>query len=176
MGRWPIKVVYPNISAMENNVEIIERHLHSHERWFGVAVAPAGTTHIADQVGVGVVSFQLDAGNNDWGAWLQILGSTDTPIDAGMDDFDLHRLTIIAAERDETYFIQLAAGATGAIGLAAANYNENVFQPLTNQVDSGPVIVQDEIHPSGTMIWARCLCPLQNTATINFFFGLHEYT
>ena len=95
----------------------IERHIHSVESWFGVAVTPVGETHVADRLGVGVVAFQIDAGNNNWGSWLQILGSNDTPTRTASIYFDPHRLQIEAAERTATYFIQLAEGASGDAGL-----------------------------------------------------------
>ena len=106
-------------SSLAYRIHEIERHLHSNERWFGAAVVPVGTTHVADRLGVGVVSFQIDAGNNDWGAWIQVLGSNDTPAEAGNVYMDAHRLLVTNTERNATYFVQFSAGVTGAAGLAA---------------------------------------------------------
>lgn len=153
----------------------IESHLHSNERWYGAAVTPSGETHVADRLGVGVVAFEIDAGNNTWGSWLQILGSSDTPADPGKLYMDVHRVMVVSTERNATYFMQFSAGATGAAGLTALTYTEAVFQPLSNQLDSQPLCMQSRRSASGTKIWARCLCPLQDTAKITFYFGIHEY-
>ena len=153
----------------------IERHFHSNERWFGAAVVPAGTTHVADRIGVGVVAFTIDAGNNNWGNWLQVLGSTDTPADPGNVEMDAHRLLVTNAERNATYFVQFAAGVTGVAGLAALTFTEITFQPLSNQIDSAPLNMQSRRALCGTNIWARCMCPLQDTAQLSFFVAIHEY-
>ena len=71
--------------ANPNNYGIfeIERHFHSYERWYEAAASPSGETHIADRIGSGSGAFQIDAGNDDWGLWVQVLGSSDTPADTG---------------------------------------------------------------------------------------------
>jgi hypothetical protein len=153
----------------------IERHLHAYERWMELAGTPAAETHRADPAGTGAGIFQIDAGNDDWGAWLQILGSSDTPIISGSVKFDLHRLLVTATERNATYVVQIAFGATGAAALAAGAYIETVFSPSSNLVDSGPVNVQSRRIAVGTKGWARCICPGQDTATLSFMIGLHEY-
>lgn len=153
----------------------IERHLHSNERWFGVAVTPSGETHVADRIGVGVDSFEIDAGNNTWGSWVQILGSSDTPAEGTNANMDLHRILVSSTERNATYFLQLGVGATGQASLDAETYTEVVFQPASNQIDSAPVTVQSRRSDTGVKVWARCLCPGQDTAKINFYFGIHEY-
>ena len=152
-----------------------ERHFHSFERWFELAAVPAAETHRADRIGGGNGPFVIDAGNDDWGAWVQILGSADTPAEAGMVKFDLHRIEISATERNFTYFIQIGIGASGAAALSAETFTEAVFQPASNQVDSGPVVIQTRRADAGTKAWARCMCPGQNTATMSLYFGIHEY-
>lgn len=156
-------------------IKEIERHLHSNERWFGAAITPSGETHVADRIGVGVVAFQIDAGNNTWGNWLQVLGSSDTPADAGKLYFDGHKIEIVAAERTETYFIQFSAGATAAAGLIALTYTEFIFRPQAVAGKPAPITIQTRRASSGTKLWARCMCPSQNTATLDFYIGIHEY-
>ena len=126
-------------------------------------------------VGDGAGAFQLDAGNDDWGAWVQILGSDDTPAIAGNIKFDLHRIAVATAERNATYFIQVAFGTSGAAALAAGAYFASVFTPVGNQGDSGPVEIQNRRQAAGTKAWARTKCPGQNTATFDFYFEVHEY-
>lgn len=164
--------VYHSISYRMHEAE---RHLHSSERWLGVAVTPNGEVHVADVLGVGVSAFQVDAGDNDWGAWVQILGSSDTPVDTGKVYYDLHRLVVVSSERNVVYFVQTASGESGDVALAAGDYADIVFKPISNQIDSGPITIQTVRYTVGVKVWARCLCPGENTATLDFFFGLHEY-
>lgn len=163
-------------NSLAYRVHEIERHLHSYERWFGVATAPSGEVHVADRIGSDNGAFQPDAGNDDWGSWLQILGSSDTPADTGNAKFDLHRLEISLSERNAVYYVQLAFGASGAAALAAGDYTESVFKPASNQVDSGPIAVQSRRIDVGTKGWARVMCPGQDTGTVSFYIGLHEYS
>ena len=157
-------------------IDEIHYHLHSYERWFEVAGTPTGT-HKADRIGTvgGAGVFVIDAGNDDWGTWVQLLGADDTPDDGVAAMYDLHRLEVSAAERNEIYFVQIGYGASGAAALSANDYTELAVKPLSNQLDSSPILLQSRRHDAGTLAWARCMCPGQNTATLNFLFGLHEY-
>lgn len=154
----------------------VERHLHSNERWFGLAGTPNGEVHRADPMGTTVTPFQADAGNNTWGNWLQILGSSDTPIDAGKAYYDLHRLMIVAVERaNSTHLIQLAYGTSGADALTAGTYTEFVYKPAGVTADEYPLVVQMRRAAAGTKGWLRLFVPGQNTGTFDFWIGLHEY-
>jgi hypothetical protein len=153
----------------------IERHLHSYESWFGDAITAVSGTHEADRIGVGVNAFQIDAGNNTWGSWLQILGSSDTPARTGNLYFDLHRVQIVAAERTAEYFIQIAKGDSGAAGLSAEDYTETVFKPSTVQGKPAPIDINIRRFAAGSKVWARCMCLGQDTGTLDFYFGVHEY-
>ena len=153
----------------------IERHLHSFESWFETAATPSGEVHVADRIGGGSGAFQIDAGNDDWGGWVQLLGSSDTPARTGGAKYDLHRVAFAGAERNAPYFFQLVFGASGDAGLAAGESIEAVFVPLSNQIDSAPVDIQSRRKDANTKAWARCKCPGQDTATLDFYFGLHEY-
>lgn len=156
----------------------IEKHLHSNERWFEKATLANGELHVADRIGNGSGAFRADAGNDDWGAWIQVLGTIDTPADSGKKYFDGHRAEFTAAERNNTYFLQVLAQNLNpnTQGIEnAENITEFVLHPLSNIFDSGPVIIQTIRVPSGTKVWVRCMCPGQNTATLDFYFGIHEY-
>ena len=71
------------VNSLAYRVHEIERHLHSGARWFETAAVPDGEVHVADSIGSGAGAFQIDAGNDTWGAWVQVLGSEDTPTVAG---------------------------------------------------------------------------------------------
>ena len=170
-----IDTIDGNVDDIKEETIEIDTHIHSYETWFETAASPSGETHIADEIGFGGGSFQLDADNDDWGSWVQLLGSSDTPHVAGKVAFDLHRVEVESTERDETYFIQISVGDSGDAGVSAGNYTDIVFTPLSNQLDGGPNELQMAKVTSGNKVWARCKCPGQNTALFNFYFGIHEY-
>lgn len=162
-------------NSLAYRVHEIEKHLHNWESWFGLAASPTAD-HKADRVGSATDEpFQIDAGNDAWGSWVQLLGADDTPARTAMAYYDVHRIQFIAAERDETYFLQLGVGATGAAALSAGTYTEVVFKPASNLIDAGPVYVLMSRAAAGSLLWARCFCRDQNTATLDFYIGIHEY-
>ncbi|GAG40607.1 unnamed protein product, partial [marine sediment metagenome] len=117
-------------NSLAYRVHEIERHFHNYERWFGLAAAPNGEIHRADTITDNVAPFQIDAGNNTWGTWVQVLGSADTPDITGSTHYDPHKIDIVGAQvANVVYFVQLAYGASGAAGLSAGTYSDIVFIP-----------------------------------------------
>jgi len=162
--------------SLAYRVEEIERHLHGWERWFGEAGTPSGEVHVADRIGTTSTPFTIDGGNDTWGSWLQILGSSDTPAVAGQVKFDLHRIEITTVERtNATHFIQIGFGASGAAALTSNTYTEFVFRPSTVQGRAAPVTIISRRRDAGTLAWARCWVVGQNTGEVEFWAGLHEY-
>jgi hypothetical protein len=165
------------LAAIEHSVYEVERHLHNWERWFGLAGVPNLPIHAADRIGTTVNPFILDAGNNTWGAWVQILGSGDTPADPGNTRFDPHRVEIVYIERtNTTHFIQLAIGTSGAAAITAGTYTEFVFRPITTQGRASPIEVLSRRATAGDLMWARIWAVGQDTGLLHFFMGIHEYT
>ena len=163
-------------NSLAYKVHEIERHFHSAGSWFGAAAAASGETHVADRVGAGIDPFQLDAGNADWGSWVQVLGSDDTPARTSMVKFDPHEVAVMEAERVGTYFIQMGRGASGAAALAAGTYTEFVYcSDRIGARAAGITKVQTGRATAGDKVWARCLCVGENTATIDLYVGIHEY-
>lgn len=160
-----MQIIINGKDSIYSAVKEIERHLHSAGSWFEKATTPSGETHVADRIGSGAGAFRIDAGDDDWGAWVQILGDTDTPARSNQLYFDPHEMVISAAERTAVYFIQFARGASGAAAFAAGIYTEVVID-TTNRAGG---------YITGSKLWARCMCPGQNTATIDFYIGIHEY-
>ena len=151
----------------------IERHVHNKERWFGAAASPSGESHVADDNSM--TPFVMTSGNDGFGAWLQILGSNDTPNRSGMERFDVHRLLItdVGTNRIITR-IQIAAGSSGPNALAAGEYTEIMVTPEQNAKQE-PVSMIDFRSVAGTKVWARCWVNGQNNRDIEFFIGIHEY-
>lgn len=161
----------------------VERHVHGYPHFFGVAATPTGA-HKADLVedltGVGVfgaaTAFTLDAGNEVFGTWVQLLGSGDTPVWGPNTHYDMHWVHIRDAERAELYILQFAFGAVAADAVTAKAYSVALVQPdATNRISVAAPMNSEPIA-AGTLAWARAFCPGQNTATINILPGLHEYT
>lgn len=165
------------VNSLSYKVHEIEKHFHNWERWYGKAVTANAEIHVADTLIQGTVSpFQIDAGNSDWGAWVQILGSGDTPTSVGgtYTKYDLHSVQIVANERANPYYFQIAFGATAADALTAGTYTAMVLACAAVNTDTAFNIMMNRMN-SGTKAWARCKCPTQNTATLDFYFGVHEY-
>ena len=165
------------VNSLAYRVHEIERHFHSSASWFEAAGTPSAT-HFADRIGTvgGAGAFQLDAGNNTWGSWVQLLGSDDTPARDSQVYFDPHEIVITATERAGTYFIQMARGESGAAALVAGTYTEVVYESDAVGVKAkGITQIQTGRAPAGSRLWARCMCPGEDTATIDFYLGIHEY-
>jgi len=161
-------------NSLAYRVHEIERHFHSSGSWFETAAVASGETHTADRIGDGGGAFEIDAGNDTWGSWLQILGSSDTPARTSQVYFDPHEILIESTEHTATYFIQFARGDSGAAGLAAGTYTELVVGADTNRF-KGITQVHTGRAPVGSKLWARCKCPGQNTSKLTFYIGIHEY-
>jgi len=159
--------------SLAYRVHEIERHLHSYEHWFGLAAVPDGETHRADHMTM--TPFQMDAGNDTWGTWLQTLGSGDTPHVGTNTRFDLHRLQFSDVEIDKTLtLIQIGFGASGAAALSSDDITEFLCTPLKDGKQD-PCAIQCRAIAAGTKMWARCWVDGQNTSTVDFHFALHEY-
>ena len=161
-------------NSLAYRVHEIKRHLHSGGRWFETASVPDGEDHVADRIGDGTGAFQIDAGNDTWGDWVQVLGADDTPTVVGKTHFDPHQFIVEDTEAAATYFIQITRGASGAAGLAAGTYSEFVYSAALNK-NTAIIPVQTGRAPAGSKVWARCMCPGENTSTVDFYIGIHEY-
>ncbi len=166
----------------------IERHLHSGERWFGIAGEQVGETVIAERIGAGDTTAEagplvVDAGNDDWGTWTQILGSADTPCDGGdATHFDLNRIRFVTAEvPGARHMIQIALqedapdddpGTNDTYTEFDVYFSAPVSHPLAYQI---PIEMQAERVPTQTKVWMRTWVDGQDTGTLSFYFGIHEY-
>jgi len=160
--------------SLAYRVHEVEKHLHSAGSWFEAATTPSGTTHVGDRIGGGAGPYQIDAGNDTWGSWVQVLGSSDTPARTGQAYFDPHEMVIDDCEVNAVYFVQFSRGASGDAGYTAGTYTEVVFYGAKS---GGLIIdVQTGRAPAGALLWARCMVPGVNTATLDFYLGIHEYT
>lgn len=154
----------------------IERHFHGWDRWMCAAAAANGEIHVADRIGsTGTGAFTLTSGNDTWGNWVQVLGSSDTPVVAGGVKYDLHRILVLVANTVAPYFIQVAFGTTGAAALAANTFSSIVINPASNTDKTEALPVMSRRQAAGTKAWMRCWCVGNNAKTLTVMFGLHEY-
>jgi hypothetical protein len=165
------------LRQIEQKTYQVESHIHGHEKWMGVATAPNAEIHVADRLGPSVAPFALLSGNDAYGNWLQVMGSADSPIEAGKVELDPHRILVTTTNSTLTFVIQFALGESAGLAalIAAEDMTEVAFISATNNADAGITGVKSKRIASGTKVWARCICPTANAKTINFYIGIHEY-
>lgn len=154
----------------------LDSHIHNFERWLGVAAVPNGEIHVADSILTSKTPFVVDAGNDDWGAWVQILGSDDTPQIAGNVKYDAHRINVVDHQtNNSTHAVQIAAGASGAAALSAGTYTEFVVRTGGGNSRIDPMETKLKRQDASTKLWVRNWAHGVNTSTLSFFAGIHEY-
>lgn len=161
--------------SISYSIDETHRHIHNYERWLGAAAVPNGEIHVADSILTSKTPFIVDAGNDTWGAWLQILGSSDTPVNGGVK-YDAHRFNFVEHQtNNSTHAIQIAAGASGAAALSAGTYTEFIVRTGGGNSKIEPMEVKLKRQTAGTKLWIRNWAHGINTSTLSFFLGIHEY-
>lgn len=164
------------VDSIKLTVEETEKHFHNYEKWFGLAGTPSGETHRADRAGQ-AAPFVLTTGNNAFGNWVQILGSSDTPVKTGMTKFDLHRMRVTAINDAGVYTIQFACGESSELAdlITAETFSEIIVK---RDSASAQTIVEEVMMKrcnAGDKIWARASVVGADAKTVSFYIGLHEY-
>jgi len=164
-------------NSLSYRVAEIERHFHNWERWIGSASSLFSADDVAGlSITSSSVPFVIDAGNDTWGNWLLISGSTDTPLITGMTKYDLHKIMFVDVERDNsTHFIQFAFGASTAALISSGSYTEIVYKPQATNTEEIPYPFITRRQNAGTKCWARVRAVGADTGTVSFFVGIHEY-
>ena len=164
--------------SMLARFEELEGHVHNWERWLCAAAVPNAGIHVADRIGATATStspFTLTSGNDTWGNWVQLLGSSDTPVVAGMVRYDLHRILVLVANTVSPYFIQIGFGTSGAQALTDNTFSSLVINPASNTDKTEALPFMSKQQAAGTKAWGRCWCVGSNAKTLTVMFGLHEY-
>lgn len=164
-------------NSLAYRVEEIEKHFHNREKWLGIAAVADAELHVADRMVGTTAPFVLTAGNNDFGAWVQMLGSTDTPVSSGMTKFDIHRFIVTDTNSVLPFIIQVVGGESADIAakLAAEEFTEAPYKASSNSIDTGIEDMMSNRLPVGTKGWARCACIGGNGTTLSVYAGIHEY-
>jgi len=124
-----------------------------------------------------IAAFQLTSGNNAFGSWLQVFGSSDTPITSGETKFDLHRILFTDTNSTDPFIIQIVTGESADIAakLIAEDFNEFPYISATNNNDSGITELIDKRCDVGEKVWMRCANVGGNGTLLDFYCGIHEY-
>ncbi len=164
----------PGAAAIELNTFIVEKHWHNREIWFGLASAPNGEIHRADEDSG--TAFTVDAGNDGYGTALQIIGSADTPVQTGMRKYEPGAIMLGTAENNnQVYFLRVIAGASAAAGVTAGTYATYMLKSAAAAFTGGEQQVRQSRVDSGIKLWAQLFAPGQNTSEITIWIGFHEY-
>lgn len=165
-------------NSLAYRVNEIERHFHNRDVWFGVATTPSGETHVADIIGGGIQSFRLTSGNDDFGSWVQVIGSSDTPTFGGSAAyFDSDRFIVTGAQSTNEYVIQIATGESAGLAakITAGQYSTAMHISSSFFNDSGVGDYRTIRVATGEKVWARACCIGANAQTIDFYVAIHEY-
>ncbi len=166
-----------------------EHHFHNGDLGFGVAAVPAAETHAADRTGTGAAGaeaapFVLDAGNDDWGTWTLLIGSSDTPPAEipTATHFDFNELTIVDTEADDQrYMYQFVFQNTAPVDDPGSSdtFTEGEFFIHAAALFGDPVlptrVFRAYRRTVGTKVWGRLRAPNLNTSTASFYLYGHYY-
>ena len=181
-------------NSLAYRVHEIEKHLHNREYWFGQAATPVqGVTAGTKGVGVPFVTSSVATGDG-FGAWLPVLGNTDTPSVSGSGNvkMDMHRMVVTDVDAGDKlpHFIQfgwsdLAATSSDADAGADALANGDTSGFITvpeKDGKSAPINVMMPRIAIGSRVLMRYKVHARNTpwalvagSDLHFFIGLHEY-
>lgn len=172
-GRNPFQI---RLEAVEVFVDKIDAELHTVERFCGVADTPsfpttAGTFDT-------MTAYQATAGNDTWGDWLHVMGSSDTPTITGKDTFDVHEVAVSNVSTASFVRMQIGWNATTTTAIISDEaYTEVVFRPsgVGANVSAEPIGVRMPDQVVGILVWVRVWIDGQNGATVDFFLGTHEF-
>ena len=164
------------LEDVEAEVEEVEQHVHTVERWWGALAAPDETNAIEANVDR---PFTATSGNDAWGAAIPIKGSADNPVLAGMTTFDPHRLIVTDLDDDTTpWRVRIIYGTgTSADAITAGQWSEMMV--ITNAVPGNraggvPVEVRMPRCAIATKLWVQAWNDTLNEV-LSFFWGAHGY-
>ncbi len=164
-------------AAILAETEIIETHDHNHERVFAKNQSPTATVK-ADPSATAFSTWDFTAaGDSTFGTALQVLGSDDTPMQAGMTKYDFNKVMITAVNSNTLYKMRFYCGATVEIAEAAGEFTDIWFRgDDTNPQQAQPVEIEFKMkrHDAGSLVWVA-IANATGAQTASAVFALHEY-
>jgi len=163
--------------ALELEAEIIERHLHSNEIWFGAQPGQVGPGSQNSLTGFRTTSAAVA---NTFGAAIVVLDGSETPVRAGMRYFDPHRIQVLNVQNNaKTYRLRLASNRLGhtswAAAVAAGVCSDVCFKIDVNTRDASPFPIQTVRQLAGAKVWAAVATADAVAQWVDVIFGIHEY-
>jgi hypothetical protein len=157
--------VIANVQTLQDTVDVIEaralaidNNLHRKQYTIGRKAVPTATS-FADTSANCFYPFNLTAGaDTTFGTAVQILGTDDTPIKAGMSNFIITQTTVISVDDNTIYKMRVLWGASVAEALALNQYTENwVYGDSANpqQASPNPVPINSVRISAGTNVWLQ---------------------
>ena len=160
--------------------EIVEEHFHNVEYWFGSdvtydgAVSPTSAGSRAS-----MIPYTITSGNDDYGDWVPLLGSTDTPIKTGYTQYDAHRISLVGVEtRQVTHRLQFVCGDTASDADACvviSDVSELIITPYDIKAQDRISHLIDTRSTAGDPFWCRSWVAGMNGDNLQLFLGIHEY-
>jgi hypothetical protein len=149
----------------------------NNEKWYGLATTPNAELHVADRMADEIQPFALLTGSKTFGNWVQILGSSDTPLVVGKVKFNINKILVTTTDSTTAFIVQIITGETADIAakIATENFFEFPYIAATNANDGGITEIEIPQITSGKKVWARACCLNESAKTINFYFSLKEY-
>lgn len=164
-----------NIATLLEETYIIERHLHANNYYMGARALWDGTNQNQAASNASMTPFVVDAGNDTWGDSYCILGDEDTPVFASRTHYDIRLVTIRATEKVAPYRLRIAFGTAYVNAVANGHYSEIEITPQVGVIPPGPILTSMYRMPAGVKVFAAAWCYGEDTGTISFTYGLHEY-
>jgi len=148
----------------------------TNNKWYGLAATPDAEVHRADRMADEIAPFVLLTGSKEFGNWVQILGSTDTPLIVDKTLFDLNQFLVTVVDSTSPYVIQIVTGESANIAakISAETFDEFVFISTSVGNDGGIIELKRPKIISGTKVWARACCINESAKNISFYFGIQE--
>ena len=172
------------VDRIDAEVTEVEKHLHNDEYWWGVhPTYVSGVTCGSRDSSVGYVftsgNGTLDPTGWVYGAWLCLLGTSDTPVHAGYAKFDPHRLNVVdVQERQVEHKFQFATGADTAAADAAALAgltSEVIITPENNKEGDRIIDIIKRRVLTAVPFWGRLAVKNVTARTCSAHMGTHEY-
>lgn len=179
-GGRPITDLNDSTQTQIDDIETLSNKIdtepHAPERFCGLNSSPSFPTTAADFNTM--TPYQATSGNDDWGAWLHIIGSTDTPVISGKDTYDIHEVEISSVSTAAFTRMQIGWDATTTTAILSNNtYTEVVYQPsgVGINISAAPIGIRMPDLDVGVLMFVRVWMDGQNAATVDFFVGTHEF-
>ena len=150
-----------------DKVEVVERHFHGNEIWFGDGAVEDSLT-----------PYTLVSSDGGFGPAVELLAPGDTPFVAGNTRFDPHRILPTRIDTATLYLIRLIWDAVSVIaGESARRYTTIPIFPTGVGANIDGTIADTlamRAYSATDYLWAKCK-NATDVAEVDIIIGIHEY-